>query len=61
MPLTKQYLKYVQSASFGVICSRKSSALLLEKGEKGNRKLLAIAPALENVVTWDLKTGDKVQ
>ena len=61
MPLTKQYLRYVPAGSHGIVCSRKTGALLLEKRERGRKKLLAIAPALEDVIVWDLKTGDKVR
>ena len=60
MPLTKQYLRYVSGDCFGVICSRKTRTLLLEKGRKGNKRLLAVSPALENVIVWDIKTGEKV-
>ena len=60
MPLTKQYLRYVSGDCFGVICSRKTKALLFKRGGKENKSLLAVSPALENVIVWDVKTGEKV-
>ena len=47
---------------FGVVCSRQTGALLVEcKGDDKKRKrLVAAAPALENVILWDLKRGEKV-
>lgn len=64
MPVTKQYLRYVAAGSFGVVCSRKAGALLLrERNGKGRRKrgVFVAAPALEHVILWDLRTGEKVQ
>ncbi|XP_019858403.1 PREDICTED: WD repeat-containing protein 3-like [Amphimedon queenslandica] len=64
MPVTKQYLRYEESSAFGVVCSRKAGALLfdghlLDKNRKGRR--LALAPALDHVIIWDLKTSEKVE
>lgn len=60
MPLTKQYLRYEATTSFGVICSRKTGPLLLKVARKGTERLVAVSPALEHVIIWDIKTGDKV-
>ena len=60
MPLTKQYLKYVSGSCLGVVCSRKTGSLLLEKGYGNDRKWYSVSPALENVIIWDLKSGEKV-
>lgn len=60
MPLTKQYLKYIACECFGVICSRKAGAILLEKNINGVKRFLAVSPSLERVIVWDLKTGEKV-
>jgi U3 small nucleolar RNA-associated protein 12 len=60
MPLTKQYLRYEPAEAFGVICSRKTGAILYQKRDKGGtKKIYAVSPALEHVVIWDLKTGLK--
>ena len=61
MPLTKQYLKYIFSDCFGVICSRKTGSVLLEKEIQGGKRFLAVSPGLDNVILWDLKTGEKVR
>ena len=60
MPLTKQYLKYVSGSCLGVVCSRKTGSLLLEKRYGNDRKWYSVSPALENVIIWDLKSGEKV-
>lgn len=62
MPLTKQYLRYEHSATFGVVCSQRSNAVLLEKrsGTKGASALRAVVPALEDVYAWDLRTSRRV-
>ena len=61
MPVTKQYLRYVAAESFGVVCSSKAGAILVDRRkEKGGKRLLGIAPALENVIIWDLKASIKV-
>ena len=63
MPVTKQYLRYEESSTFGVVCSRKAGALLfdgkdLHKNRRGRN--LVLAPALDHVIIWDLKTSEKV-
>ena len=62
MPLTKQCLRYEHSATFGVVCSQRSNAVLLEKGggAKGTSGLRAVVPALEDVYVWDVRTGRRV-
>lgn len=57
MPLTKQYLRYVRQASFGVVSSRESNAVLVE-ASRGQLKVAA--PALEDVIVWDLRIREKV-
>lgn len=57
MPLTKQYLTYKAECRFGVIAGRKGGALL-KRGEGG--RLIAVSPALEGVVLWDLRTSAMV-
>ena len=62
MPLTKQYLRYEHSATFGVVCSQKSNAVLLERGKagpKGASSLRAVVPALEDVCVWDVRTSHR--
>ena len=58
MPLTKQYLRYVHQASFGVVSGRKSNAILL--AGKGGGQLRIIAPAVEDIIIWDPRKGEKV-
>ena len=61
--MPKQYLRYAAGPVLGVVCSRKTGALLLEHStgdEKRKKILLAAAPALENVILWDLRKGEKV-
>ena len=65
MPVTKQYLRYEAASSFGVVCSRKAGAILLEKSGKEDDQRrkgtqLVLAPALEHVIMWDMKTSQKV-
>ena len=56
MPLTKQYLRYVELCSFGVINGRKGNAVLLPSPSRTH----VAAPALEDVVLWDPRKGEKV-
>ena len=58
MGLTKQYLRYVQKASFGVVNSRKGDAIIVHNGHQGTT---VASPALEDVVLWDLRKGEKVR
>ena len=62
MPLTKHYLRYVHAATLGIVNGRKSNLQLTEDGlEKGRgRRALVVAPAVEDVVIWDPRRGDKV-
>lgn len=58
MGLTKQYLRYVPTAVFGVVGSSKSNIIFVEvKGQLG--KYAAVA-AVENVFLWDLKKAEKI-
>nr|XP_033797838.1 WD repeat-containing protein 3 [Geotrypetes seraphini]XP_033797839.1 WD repeat-containing protein 3 [Geotrypetes seraphini]XP_033797840.1 WD repeat-containing protein 3 [Geotrypetes seraphini] len=58
MGLTKQYLRYVSSAVFGVIASQKANVVFLNlRGEKG--RYVAVA-ACEHVFIWDVRKGEKV-
>ena len=62
MPLTKQYLRYVHQASFGVVSGRKSNAILVaarKGGGKANQPRI-IAPAVEDIIIWDPRRGEKV-
>lgn len=49
--MVKAYLRYEQSSTFGVIASNTANTAYDASGK------LAIAPALEDVVLWDLKKG----
>ncbi|KAI8983108.1 WD40-repeat-containing domain protein [Pilobolus umbonatus] len=49
--MVKAYLRYEAAASFGVIASTQSNLLYDHTGK------LAVSPALEDVIIWDLKKG----
>ncbi|XP_058479073.1 WD repeat-containing protein 3 isoform X1 [Solea solea] len=58
MGLTKQYLRYVSSAVFGVIGSQKANIAYVNlRGERG--RYVAVA-ACEHVFIWDVRKGEKV-
>ncbi|KAK2905151.1 hypothetical protein Q8A67_006950 [Cirrhinus molitorella] len=59
MGLTKQYLRYVASAVFGVIGSQKANIafVTLKGGEKG--RYVAVG-ACEHVFIWDIRKAEKV-
>lgn len=58
MGLTRQYLRYVASAVFGLIGSQKGNIVFVTlRGEKG--RYVAV-PACEHVFIWDLRKGEKV-
>ncbi|XP_048459068.1 WD repeat-containing protein 3 isoform X1 [Rhincodon typus] len=58
MGLTKQYLRYVASAVFGVIASPKANITFVQlRGERG--RYMAVA-ACEHVFIWDIRKGEKV-
>jgi U3 small nucleolar RNA-associated protein 12 len=52
--MVKLYLRYKQLDTFGVINSGNSNIVYDRQGK------LAICPALEDVVVWDLKRATKV-
>lgn len=63
MVLTKAYLRYVQSACFGVVCSLKANVVFIRRRtskESNQITLYAACPALESVVIWDARRGEKV-
>ncbi|XP_062984992.1 WD repeat-containing protein 3 isoform X2 [Elgaria multicarinata webbii] len=58
MGLTKQYLRYVGTALFGVVTSQKGNIVYVTlRGEKG--RYVAV-PACEHVFIWDTRKGEKV-
>ena len=63
MVLTKAYLRYVQSACFGVVCSLKANIVFVRRRTNRASKqqtLYAVCPTLESVVVWDVRRGEKV-
>ncbi|XP_065837307.1 WD repeat-containing protein 3-like [Oscarella lobularis] len=58
MVLTKAYLRYVESAVLGVVASSNANGVVLESDESGYR---AAVPALEAVVIWNVKKGEKIR
>ncbi|XP_046574753.1 LOW QUALITY PROTEIN: WD repeat-containing protein 3-like [Haliotis rubra] len=57
MGLTKQYLRYQPSAVFGIVGSQKSNLVFLDI--RGTRGKYCAVGACENVLIWDLRTGEK--
>ncbi|XP_061917560.1 WD repeat-containing protein 3-like [Entelurus aequoreus] len=59
MGITKQYLRYVSGAVFGVIGSQKANIayVTLRGGERG--RYVAVA-ACEHVIVWDIRKAEKV-
>ena len=53
--MVKAYLRYEPLANFGVIASTQSNITYDHTGK------LAITPALEDVLLWDLKKGTQVR
>lgn len=63
MVLTKAYLRYVQSACFGVVCSSKANIVFVRRRTNKASKqvtLYAVCPSLESVIVWDVRRGEKV-
>lgn len=60
MGLTKQYLRYVPSAVFGLIGSQKANVVFvqLRGGEQG--RYVAVG-ACEHVFIWDVRKAEKVR
>ncbi|XP_078001566.1 WD repeat-containing protein 3-like [Glandiceps talaboti] len=58
MGLTKQYLRYINSAFFGIVGSPRANVTFVEV-EGVNGKYAAV-PAVEHVFLWDIKKSDKV-
>ncbi|KAI8582054.1 hypothetical protein K450DRAFT_228806 [Umbelopsis ramanniana AG] len=52
--MVKAYLRYEPAQTFGVIASSQSNIIYDHEGK------LAIAPALEEVVVWDIKKGTQI-
>lgn len=58
MGLTKQYLRYVPAALFGITASTKCNIVFLDfHGTVG--KMCAVG-ACQSVIIWDLRKGEKV-
>lgn len=62
MVLTKAYLRYVQSACFGVVCSLKANVVFVRRRNSRSSQQVtqyAACPVLESVVIWDVRRGEK--
>ncbi|XP_053396135.1 WD repeat-containing protein 3-like [Mercenaria mercenaria] len=57
MGLTKQYLRYAAGEVFGVIAGNKSNIIFLHI--VGNHGKYCATGACEDVIVWDIRTGDK--
>ena len=55
MGLTKQYLRYSPAAVFGIIGSTRGGISSIAK-----QKHLIASACAENVIIWNIKTGEKV-
>lgn len=69
MVLTKSYLRYVPAQTLGIVSSLRSNGLLCKitpstpgqaKRSFKNERQVAIAGALEDIIVWDCRTGEKV-
>lgn len=58
MGITKQYLRYVHEATFGVVGSINSDSVFIDY-KKTRDRYIATA-ACESVIIWDSRTGNKV-
>ena len=58
MGLTKQYLRYAAGEVFGVIAGNKSNIVFLNNA--GSQGKYCATGACEDVIVWDIRTGDKV-
>ena len=58
MGLTKQYLRYASSATFGVVGTHKANMVFVEL--RGVRGKYAAVAACEHVFIWDLRRSEKV-
>eukprot|EP01025_Chloroclados_australasicus_P031883 TRINITY_DN3228_c0_g2_i2.p1 TRINITY_DN3228_c0_g2~~TRINITY_DN3228_c0_g2_i2.p1 ORF type:complete len:124 (+),score=15.27 TRINITY_DN3228_c0_g2_i2:39-374(+) len=52
--MVKAYLRYEHSQSFGVICGNNNNSLIFDQTGKK-----VITAALENIIIWNIKTGQK--
>lgn len=59
MGLTKQYLRYVASAVFGVIGSQKANIAFVTLRGGGKGQYVAVG-AREHVFIWDVRKAEKV-
>ncbi|KAL0184118.1 hypothetical protein M9458_019814, partial [Cirrhinus mrigala] len=59
MGLTKQYLRYVASAVFGVIGSQKANIAFVTLRGGGKGQYVAVG-ACEHVFIWDVRKAEKV-
>lgn len=63
MVLTKAYLRYASVGRFGIVCSARGNGVFVNrKGIKPGGAVLpyVAVPALEDVIVWDVRTGDQV-
>ena len=63
MVLTKAYLRYLQTACVGVVCSLRANVVFIRRKIGASSKQFtqyAACPALENVIIWDVRRGEKV-
>merc|ERR1712142_962929 len=62
MPIAKTYKRYAPLSSFGVIGSTRSNILLNDSlcNHQNSSAGYAVTAAVENVIIWDIKKGEKV-
>jgi len=59
MGLTKQYLRYIAGDVFGLVGTNKSNVVLLKVHGSAGR--FCATGACEDVIVWDIRTGEKVK
>ncbi|XP_070498516.1 WD repeat-containing protein 3 [Chironomus tepperi] len=59
MGVTKQYMRYKPTSIFNIIASSRANGIFVEFNQTSNGRYWACGAA-ENVLVWDLRTGEKV-
>ena len=63
MPMQKTYKRYASLGSFGVVGSTRSNILMVKNIpylRKSENTVYCITAALENLIVWDVRRGEKV-
>jgi len=60
MGITRQYLRWSQTSLFGCICSPNAGIHYITNSKYGPNERLVATAVCENVIIWDVKTGEQV-